>query len=57
MVVTIAVAIVVLVMANVLISNDGREFEGFRITMSTKKIKRWRNDLGENMKCLSNHVR
>lgn len=54
---TVVAMVVVEVKATVWTSNDGREFEGFIFTRNTKKIKRWRNNLWENMKGLSNNVR
>lgn len=54
---TVVATVVVELKATVWISNDGREFEGFIITRNTKKIKRWRNNLWETMKGLSNKVR
>lgn len=40
-----------LVMASLDI-NDGGEFKGLITTVRTKTIKKWRNNLGENLKCL-----
>lgn len=54
---TVVAMVVVEVKTTVWISNDGREFEGFIFTSNTKKLKRWRNNLWENIKGLSNNVR
>lgn len=45
------VVTIMLVMASLDI-NGGGEFKGLITTVRTKTIKEWRNNLGENLKCL-----
>lgn len=56
MAVNIMVVMMMVVMASLNIDGGG-EFKGLIITVTIKTIKRWKNKLGENMKCLTNQVR